>query len=86
MEIFDLWIPFWLLVVGGIILLMLFVRVLFAIPLLGDVLEILVFGLFALPIKLFVILREARRPPHLDADDYRLDQGRDVSADEQRRS
>ncbi|MDP9312801.1 MAG: hypothetical protein M3R24_18260 [Chloroflexota bacterium] len=85
MEVFDIWIPLWLLVVGGIILLVLIVRVLFAIPLVGDALEILVFGLFALPIKLFVILREARRPPHLDAGDYRLEQGRDIGADEQRR-
>jgi hypothetical protein len=42
-------------------------------------------GLITLLIKAGVIVREARRPPHMDAGDYRLDQGRDVrSEDEQR--
>lgn len=85
MEIFDVLIPIWLLVIGGIILLALFIRMLFALPLVGDVLEFLVFGLFALPMKIFVIVREARRPPHLDAGDYRLEQGRDIGAEERRR-
>lgn len=84
MEIFDAMIPIWLLVIGAIILLALFVRILFAIPLVGDVLEMLVFGLFALPLKIFVIVREARRPPHLDSGDYPLEQGRDVGAEERR--
>jgi hypothetical protein len=41
--------------------------------------------IFWLLIQLGVIVREARRPPHIDAGDYRLDQGRDVG-DDQRRS
>ena len=84
MEIFDVMIPLWLLIIGGIVLLVLFVRILFAIPLVGDVLEMLVFGLFALPLKIFIIIRAARRPPHLDAGDYRLGQGRDIGAEERR--
>jgi hypothetical protein len=42
-------------------------------------------ALITLLIKAGVIVREARRPPHMDTGDYRLDQGREVrSEDEQR--
>lgn len=41
-------------------------------------------GMIGLLIKLGVIVREAQRPPHIDAGDYRLDQGRDVGHDERR--
>jgi hypothetical protein len=40
------------------------------------------FGLFILLVKIGVIVREAQRPPHTDAGDYRLSQGRDVGRDE----
>lgn len=43
------------------------------------------FGLFMLLVKIGVIVREAQRPPHMDAGDYRLSQGRDVGRDEERR-
>ncbi len=39
------------------------------------VIAVALFGFF---FKLAVIAGEARRPPHLDAGDYALDQGRDV--------
>lgn len=41
-------------------------------------------GLITLLIKIGVIVREAQRPPYVDAGDYRLDQGRDAGADERR--
>jgi len=42
-------------------------------------------AMITLLIKAGVIVREARRPPHMDTGDYRLDQGREVrSEDEQR--
>ena len=34
--------------------------------------------IFWLLVQLGVIVRAAQRPPHVDAGDYRLDQGRDV--------
>jgi len=40
-------------------------------------------GMIGLLIKLGVIVREARRPPHLDSGDYRLDQGREAGTDRQ---
>lgn len=40
------------------------------------------FSLFMLLVKLGVIVREARRPPHIDTGDYRLSQGRDVGRDD----
>jgi hypothetical protein len=45
-------------------------------------LGLLGFGLFILLVKIGVIVREAQRPPHIDAGDYRLSQGRDVGRDE----
>lgn len=41
-------------------------------------------GLFLLLIQLGVIVREARKPPHIDAGTYELRQGRDVGQDERR--
>jgi hypothetical protein len=38
--------------------------------------------LFNLILHGIVIVREARKPPHLDSGDYRLDQGREVRAEE----
>ena len=35
-------------------------------------------SLFVLLFKAGVVVHEARNPPHLDAGDYRLDQGREV--------
>ena len=59
---------------------------LIALMLCGLVLAVgLGFGLVMLLIKLGVIVREAQRPPHIDAGDYRLSQGRDVGRDEPRR-
>ena len=43
-------------------------------------------GLFAFLVKLGVIVREARRPPHIDAGDYRLGQGREVRPEQEQRS
>lgn len=45
-------------------------------------LSFLGFGLFILLVKLGVIVRAAQRPPHMDAGDYRLSQGRDIGRDE----
>lgn len=41
-------------------------------------------GLFTLLLKLGVIVRAAQRPPHMDAGDYRLDQGREVRHEDRR--
>jgi hypothetical protein len=38
-------------------------------------------SLFTLIFKAGVIVHEARKPPHLDAGDYRLDQGKEVRAE-----
>ncbi len=35
-------------------------------------------SLFVFLFKAGVVVHEARKPPHLDAGDYRLDQGREV--------
>lgn len=43
-------------------------------------------GLITLLIKLGVIVREAQKPQYLDAGDYRIDQGREVTAEDRRRS
>ena len=42
-------------------------------------------GLITLLIKLGVIVREAQKPQHLDTGDYRIDQGREVTAEDRRR-
>ena len=42
-------------------------------------------ALFSLLIKLGVIVRYAQRPPHMDHGDYRLDQGREVRGEDDRR-
>ena len=42
-------------------------------------------GLVMFLIKLGVIVREAQRPPHIDTGDYRIDQGREVRGEDQRR-
>jgi ABC-type nickel/cobalt efflux system permease component RcnA len=41
-------------------------------------------GLIMLLIKMGVIVREAQKPPHLDAGDYRLDQGREAISEDRR--
>jgi hypothetical protein len=41
-------------------------------------------GGFLLLVKLGVIVREVQRPPHEDAGDYRIDQGREVRPEEDR--
>jgi hypothetical protein len=41
-------------------------------------------GLITLLIKLGVIVREAQKPPYLDAGDYRIDQGREVISEDRR--
>lgn len=41
-------------------------------------------GLFTLLLKLGVIVRAAQRPPHMDAGDYRLDQGHEVRHEDRR--
>jgi hypothetical protein len=41
-------------------------------------------GLIMLLIKVGVIVRAAQRPPHLDAGDYRLEQGREVRSEDRR--
>jgi hypothetical protein len=43
-------------------------------------------SLFTLLVKLGVIIGEARRPPHIDAGDYRLTQGREVRPEQERGS
>lgn len=43
-------------------------------------------GLITLLIKLGVIVRAAQKPQHLDMGDYRMDQGREVTAEDRRRS
>jgi hypothetical protein len=48
-------------------------------------LGVLGMGLFNLLLQLGVIVRESRRPPHLDSGDYRIDQGREVRSEEQQR-
>lgn len=35
-------------------------------------------------IKIGVVVREAQRPPHMDAGDYRLNQGREVRSEDER--
>jgi hypothetical protein len=42
-------------------------------------------GLITFLIKIGVIVREAQRPPHVDAGDYRLDQGHEVRGEDQQR-
>jgi hypothetical protein len=41
-------------------------------------------GLITLLIKFGVIVRESRKPQHLDAGEYRLDQGREVVSEDRR--
>ena len=41
--------------------------------------------IFWLLVQLGMIVRESQRPPHIDAGDYRLDQGHDVGDDHTRR-
>ncbi|HEY0606433.1 MAG TPA: hypothetical protein VGD58_26145 [Herpetosiphonaceae bacterium] len=41
-------------------------------------------GLITLLIKLGVIVREAQKPQHLDAGNYRIDQGREVRTEDRR--
>ena len=48
-------------------------------------LALLSVGIIGLLIKFGVIVREAQRPPHLDSGNYRLDQGREVVSEEQRK-
>ncbi len=54
--------------------------------LLCGVVLLVVFGwwLFIMLLQIGVIVRAARQPPHIDAGDYSLKQGRDVGADERR--
>ena len=59
--------PIWVIVAVGLCLIVLVVSV-------G-------MSLFVLLFKVGVAIRESRRPPHLDAGDYRLDQGRDVRSE-----
>jgi hypothetical protein len=57
-------IPFWVIVLLALIVAGIAVSALLA--------------FFAFLFKLGVVLHEARKPPHLDAGDYRLAQGREV--------
>lgn len=41
-------------------------------------------GLITLLIKLGVIVREAQKPQYLDAGDYRINQGREVTTEDRR--
>jgi hypothetical protein len=41
-------------------------------------------GLVMLLIKFGVIVRESRKPPHMDAGDYGLNQGREVVSEDRR--
>jgi hypothetical protein len=40
-------------------------------------------ALFTFLVKVGVIVREARRPVHMDSGDYRLEQGHEVRGEEQ---
>jgi hypothetical protein len=42
-------------------------------------------GLFTFLVKVGVIVRQAQRPVHMDSGDYRLEQGHEVRAEEDRR-
>jgi len=42
-------------------------------------------GLITFLIKVGVIVRAAQQPPHIDASDYRLNQGRDVRGEDEQR-
>ena len=66
----DLGWVFWLIVAGGVLVLLFASNVLL--------------WLVALAIKLAVAIKASRRPPHVDVGNYRLDQGREVR--EERRS
>ncbi len=59
---FGIW--FWLIVIVGIVVLVL--------------MSGLLMGFLTFLIKVGVAISQARKPPHVDAGDYRLDQGRDV--------
>lgn len=48
------------------------------------ILSLLGWGVVLLLIQLGVIANEATRPPHTDAGEYRLEQGRDVGQEERR--
>ncbi len=39
-------------------------------------------SIFWFLIKVGVVINEARKPPHIDAGDYRIDQGREVRTEE----
>lgn len=41
-------------------------------------------GLFTFLVKIGVIIKQAQRPPHIDKGNYRLDQGREVRAEDDR--
>jgi hypothetical protein len=70
METFFGSLPFWLLVLLAILL--------------GGLMISATIGLLSLLIKFVVVLREARRPPHHDMGDYRLNQGREVRGEQHR--
>jgi hypothetical protein len=57
-------VPFWVIVAIGLCLIVLAVSA-------G-------LSLFMLLFKAGVVFHEARKPPHMDTGDYRLDQGREV--------
>jgi hypothetical protein len=60
----DISIPFWLIVIVGIVVLLF----------LGSLLT----GFFWFLFQAGVAINESRKPPHTDAGDYRLDQGHEV--------
>ncbi len=66
---FGIW--FWLIVIVGIFVLVL--------------VSGLLMGFLTFLIKIGVAISQARKPPHVDAGDYRLDQGRDVRFEDDER-
>ncbi len=43
---------------------------------------ILAWGTFWFLVQVGVVINEARKPPHIDAGDYRIEQGREVRPEE----
>ena len=67
----DISIPFWLIVIVGIVVLLF----------LGGLLT----GFFWFLFQAGVAINESRRPPHIDAGDYRLEQGQEVRFEDRER-
>ena len=67
MDSLLLGLPFWLILGLGLCLIVLIAS--------------LGVSLFMLIFKAGVVINEARKPPHMDAGDYRLEQGREVRAE-----